>query len=99
MTFSMLFNSTNRRRHCDELGPLDSVFAHLDRWRHLPNYQLERRADIFFSVYSWSVVDRCDSSCRSEHFGIDALGRNRLLERLVPSIRPTLSVARCARAS
>lgn len=30
---------------------LEALFRNLDRWRHLPNYQLERRADIFFSLY------------------------------------------------
>lgn len=27
------------------------LFDRMDRWRHLPNYQLERRADLFFSMY------------------------------------------------
>lgn len=27
------------------------LFERMDRWRHLPNYQLERRADLFFSMY------------------------------------------------
>jgi hypothetical protein len=27
------------------------LFDLLDRWRHLPKYQLERRADIFFGLY------------------------------------------------
>jgi len=27
------------------------IFSRLGRWRHFPNYQLERRADIFFSIY------------------------------------------------
>jgi len=31
--------------------PLQTIFRHLDCWRHLPAYQLERRADIFFSAY------------------------------------------------
>ncbi len=35
---------------------LTTLFANLDRWRHLPDYQLERRADIFFSVYLPAVV-------------------------------------------
>lgn len=30
---------------------LDALFDNLDTWRHFPNYQLERRADIFFSLY------------------------------------------------
>jgi hypothetical protein len=39
------------------MDPLDQVFHQLDRWRHLPNYQLERRADIFFSVYLKGLVE------------------------------------------
>ncbi len=27
------------------------LFDRMDAWRHLPNYQLERRADLFFSLY------------------------------------------------
>jgi hypothetical protein len=34
-----------------EFDTLNTVFARLDDWRHLPNYQLERRADIFFAIY------------------------------------------------
>jgi len=30
---------------------VESAFDLLDKWRHLPSYQLERRADIFFAVY------------------------------------------------
>ena len=39
------------------MDPLFQVFEKLDRWRHLPGYQLERRADIFFSVYLKDVVE------------------------------------------
>lgn len=39
------------------MAPLDTLFHNLDTWRHLPNYQLERRADIFFSVYLKGVVE------------------------------------------
>lgn len=39
------------------MNQLEAVFANLDRWRHLPNYQLERRADIFFSVYLRGLVE------------------------------------------
>ncbi|RLB52661.1 MAG: hypothetical protein DRJ42_14240, partial [Deltaproteobacteria bacterium] len=35
---------------------IDQMFLHLDRWRHLPAYQLERRIDIFFSVYLVDVL-------------------------------------------
>jgi hypothetical protein len=31
--------------------PIHQLFANLDSWRHLPSYQLARRADIIFSVY------------------------------------------------
>ena len=27
------------------------IFDLLDHWRHLPDYQLERRADVFFAAY------------------------------------------------
>jgi hypothetical protein len=30
---------------------IDTIFDRMDAWRHLPNYQLERRADLFFSLY------------------------------------------------
>lgn len=32
-------------------GLIEQLFANLDTWRHFPAYQLERRADIFFSIY------------------------------------------------
>ncbi len=32
------------------------VFERLDRWRNLPKYQLERRADIFFSLYLIEIM-------------------------------------------
>ena len=40
------------------MDTLRAVFSNLDRWRHLPAYQLERRADIFFSVYLAHVLER-----------------------------------------
>lgn len=30
---------------------IDTLFNQLDDWRRLPNYQLERRADIFFAIH------------------------------------------------
>lgn len=30
---------------------IETLFARMDTWRHFPNYQLERRADLFFSLY------------------------------------------------
>ncbi len=35
---------------------INQLFNNLDTWRHLPNYQLERRADIFFSLYLAEVL-------------------------------------------
>jgi hypothetical protein len=32
-------------------NPIHQLFANLDSRRHLPSYQLERRADVFFSIY------------------------------------------------
>jgi hypothetical protein len=43
--------------------PLATLFDNMDRWRHLPAYQLERRADIFFSAYLPAVV--------AEHTGVE----------------------------
>lgn len=39
-----------------DLDPINAIFGRLDAWRHLPAYQLERRADIFFAVYLRQVV-------------------------------------------
>ena len=30
---------------------ISALFDQMDRWRHLPSYQLERRADLLFSLY------------------------------------------------
>ena len=38
------------------LNPIQQLFHNLDTWRHLPAYQLERRADIFFSLYLPEVL-------------------------------------------
>ena len=37
---------------------IDMLFNRLDTWRHLPSYQLERRADIFFSLYLSEVLEK-----------------------------------------
>jgi len=37
---------------------LNIVFDNLDKWRNLPDYQMERRADIFFSVYLKEVLEK-----------------------------------------
>lgn len=36
---------------------IDMLFDRMDAWRHLPNYQLERRADLFFSLYLPEVLE------------------------------------------
>jgi hypothetical protein len=38
--------------------PTTALFDRLDAWRHFPAYQLERRADIFFSLYLREVVEQ-----------------------------------------
>ena len=37
---------------------INQLFNNLDTWRHLPAYQLERRADIFFSLYLAEVLQK-----------------------------------------
>jgi len=34
-----------------DMEPIADLFQRMDVWRHFPNYQLERRADVFFSLY------------------------------------------------
>lgn len=38
------------------MNPINRLFDNMDTWRHLPAYQLERRADIFFSIYLPEVL-------------------------------------------
>ncbi len=38
------------------MNRIDAIFSTLDSWRHLPAYQLERRADIFFALYLPDLV-------------------------------------------
>jgi len=38
------------------MNTIHTLFDHMDGWRHLPAYQLERRADIFFSAYLAEAV-------------------------------------------
>ncbi len=39
------------------MAHIDTLFNRMDTWRHLPNYQLERRADLFFSLYLPDVLE------------------------------------------
>lgn len=45
-------------RSGDALNVVEELFGNLDKWRHFPSYQLERRADIFFSVYLKGFLER-----------------------------------------
>lgn len=48
-----------------ESPTIERVFGLLDKWRHLPAYKLEPRADIFFALYLPDVLEK--------HFGIGNL--------------------------
>lgn len=39
------------------MNQIDMLFDRMDAWRHFPNYQLERRADIFFALYLPEVLE------------------------------------------
>lgn len=47
----------------NSLQLINKLFEHLDKWRKFPAYQLERRADIFFSIYLEHII--------KEKFGTD----------------------------
>jgi hypothetical protein len=36
---------------------IEKIFSNLDIWRKLPKYQLERRLDIFFTIYLKEIVE------------------------------------------
>ena len=43
---------------CEMAAPtIDDLFNLLDKWRHLPKYQLERRADLFFALFLPDVLE------------------------------------------
>jgi hypothetical protein len=39
------------------MNHITTLFNLMDTWRHLPNYQLERRADLFFALYLPEVLE------------------------------------------
>ena len=39
------------------MASIDQVFDRMDTWRHLPAYQLERRADLIFSLYIAQAIE------------------------------------------
>jgi hypothetical protein len=47
---------------------IEQLFDRMDSWRHFPNYQLERRADLFFSLYLQQVLCRKTGLEISSHF-------------------------------
>ena len=60
-----VFSGTVRRTAClamakiVNLPPLSASSGCWIRWRHLPNYQLERRADIFFALFLPEYLRDC----------------------------------------
>jgi hypothetical protein len=46
----------NQTKNMTTESLINQIFNNLDDWRHLPAYQLERRADIFFSLYLPEVL-------------------------------------------
>lgn len=42
------------------------VLRQLDEWRHLPDYQLERRVDIFFGMFLPKVIEKRFGVCVKE---------------------------------
>ncbi len=40
----------------DHATAIESMLKNLDRWRHLPKYQLERRADLFFGLFMHDII-------------------------------------------
>ncbi len=51
---STFLSLTNSGR---EMTYINALFDRMDAWRHLPDYQLERRADLFFSLYLIEVLE------------------------------------------
>lgn len=39
------------------MNQIDNLFDRMDAWRRLPSYQLERRADLFFSLYLSEAIE------------------------------------------
>lgn len=39
------------------MGEIDKIFENLNDWMKLPKYQLERRVDIFFSIYLDKILE------------------------------------------
>lgn len=68
-------------RKAKEMDRIELLFRQLDRWRCLPDYQLERRADLYFSLYLPEVLEAVlNEPIRQDlvpEFPIKQLGSNR----------------------
>ncbi len=49
---------------------LTTLFNLLTDWRHLPAYQLERRADIFFALYLEDLLTYCGYFSKGDHLTV-----------------------------
>lgn len=63
---------------------INVIFDNLDVWRNLPAYQLERRADIFFSIYLPEIL--------SHKFGVKIEGVIPEFPILVGTIHPDIDI-------
>ena len=45
------------------MSAIYEVLRQLDEWRHLPDYQLERRVDIFFGMFLPKVIEKRFGVC------------------------------------
>ena len=48
----------SNKNEISEFPSVERIFGLLDKWRHLPAYQLERRADIFFALFLPEVLEK-----------------------------------------
>ena len=78
---------------------IDTLFDRIDAWRHLPSYQLERRADRLFLLYMpemlWVILERM--TCRFHSISETHLAiRSMLQVSMAPGgcLSPSLSVYR-----
>jgi len=56
-TVIIKWRNETMNRNYKEKDVIGCLFDNLDRWRHHPKYQLERRADLFFSLYLNAVLE------------------------------------------
>ena len=51
------FGAAGEKGGGGQMDRVEALFDRMDAWRHLPKYQLERRSDIFFSLYLSEVLE------------------------------------------